>query len=179
MLVFPHFFGWLGWLMLLFSRIFHRFQLIFVWVKWIPSVAAQGKWNWRVKKTTSYALSPQKCEVYKGCINKSNRFFATFREVKHPRRWWQRELKKVINGLISKTATLHKHAAKFSLQLFLGRHCDYNVKHHSVRFRRGRLNNKNNETLICFLKIQPQQNSPVWPTGRFNEILKEPKCTLF
>ena len=144
MLVFPHFFGWLGWLMLLFSRIFHRFQLIFVWVKWIPSVAAQEKWNWRVKKTTSYALSPQKCEVYKGCINKSNRFFATFREVKHPGRWWQRELKKVINGLISKTATLHKHAAKFSLQLFLGRHCDYNVKHHSVRFRRGRLNNKNN-----------------------------------
>ena len=144
MLVFPHFFGWLGWLMLLFSRIFHRFQLIFVWVKWIPSVAAQEKWNWRVKKTTSYVLSPQKCEVYKGCINKSNRFFATFREVKHPRRWWQRELKKVINGLISKTATLHKHVAKFSLQLFLGRHCDYNVKHHSVRFRRGRLNNKNN-----------------------------------
>lgn len=144
MLVFPHFFGWLGWLMLLFSRIFHRFQLIFVWVKWIPSVAAQEKWNWRVKKTTSYALSPQKCEVYKGCINKSNRFFATFREVKHPRRSWQRELKKVINGLISKTATLHKHAAKFSLQLFLGRHCDYNVKHHSVRFRRGRLNNTNN-----------------------------------
>ena len=144
MLVFPHFFGWLGWLMLLFSRIFHRFQLIFVWVKWIPSVAAQEKWNWRVKKTTSYALSPQKCEVYEGCINKSNRFFATFREVKHPRRWWQRELKEVINGLISKTATLHKHAAKFSLQLFLGRHCDYNVKLHSVRFHRGRPNNKNN-----------------------------------
>ena len=144
MLVFPHFFGWLGWLMLLFSRIFHRFQLIFVWLKWIPSVAAQEKWNWRLKNTTTYAFSPQKCEVCKVCINKSNRFFATFRGVTHPRCWWQRELKKVINGLISKTATLHKHAAKFSLQLFLGRHCDYNVKHHSVRFRRGRLNNKNN-----------------------------------
>ena len=143
MLVFPHFFGWLGWLMLLFSRIFHRFQLIFVWLKWIPSVAAQEKWNWRLKNTTTYAFSPQKCEVYKVCVNKSNRFFATFREVTHPGRWWQRELKKVINGLISKTATLHKHAAKFSLQLFLGCHCDYNVKHHSVRFHRGRLNNKN------------------------------------
>ena len=144
MLVFPHFFGWLGWLLLPFSRIFRRFQLIFVWLKWIPSVAAQEKWNWRLKNTTTYAFSPQKCEVYKGCINISNRFFATFREVKHPRRWWQRELKKVINGLISKTATLHKHAAKFSFRLFLGRHCDYNVKHHSVRFHRGRLNNKNN-----------------------------------
>ena len=138
-------FLWLvGFVDVAFSRIFHRFQLIFVWLKWIPSVAAQEKWNWKLKNTTTYAFSPQKCEVYKVCINKSNRFFATFREVTHPRRWWQRELKKVINGLISKTATLHKHAAKFSLQLFLGRHCDYNVKHHSVRFRRGRLNNKNN-----------------------------------
>jgi len=147
MLVFSHFFGWLVgwvWLLLLFSRIFHRFQLIFVWVKWIPNGAAQEKWNWRVKKTTSYAFSPQKCKVYKVCINKSNRFFATVREVKHPRRWRQRELKKVIIGLISKTATLPEHAAKFSLQLFLSRYCDYNVKLHSVRFHRGRLNNKNN-----------------------------------
>ena len=32
---------------------------------------------------------------------------------------------------------------------------------------------------MCFLKIEPQENSPVWPTGRFNEILKEPKYTLF
>lgn len=133
--------GLVGWL-LLFSRIFHQFQLIFVWVKWMPSVAAQEKWNWRLKKTTSYAFSPQKCEVYKVCINISNRFFATVREVKQPRRWWQREVKK--KDLISKTATLQEHAAKFSLQLFLGRHCDYNVKLHSVRFHRGRLNNKNN-----------------------------------
>ena len=130
-----------GWLLLLFSRISQPFQLIFVWVKWIPSFAAREKWNWRRKKNTSYALSPQKCEVYKVCINKSNRLFATVRGVKYPRRWWQRELKK--KGLISKTATLLEHAAKFSLQLFLGRHCDYNVKLHSVRFHRGRLNNKN------------------------------------
>lgn len=139
---FSSFFWLVGWLLLLFSRISQPFQLIFAWVKWIPSVAAQEKWNWRLKKTTSYAFNPQKCEVYKVCINKSNRFFATVREVKHPRRWWQRELTKK-KGLISKTVTLHEHAAKFSLQLFLGRHCDYNVKLHSVRFHRGRLNNKN------------------------------------
>lgn len=136
--------GWVGWccFFLEFSTGFNLF--LFDWNGYLVLQPRKNEIEGSKILQLMHLVHKNVYKVYKVCINKSNRFFATFREVTHPRRWWQRELKKVINGLISNTATLHKHAAKFSLQLFRGRHCDYNVKLHSVRFHRGRLNNTNN-----------------------------------